>query len=101
MKKSIKNIDKKEVKFEKKLDKFIQSRRTNEALNKYNFAPNKLKDIVLRNYRLGIYNIIFILNRGEILWDLLNIYTKAPDDWTEEDKFIEAHNFLNKYNIYK
>jgi len=83
------------------LNLFAEIAFRNSKLNKYNFAPNKLKDIVLRNYRLGIYNIIFILNRGEILWDLLNIYTKAPDDWTEEDKFIEAHNFLNKYNIYK
>ena len=94
------NSHKKE-KFEKKLNKFMQSKRTVDVLNEYNFDPDKLKDIIERNYRLGIYNIVFILNRGKILWDILDIYTKAPDNWTENDKFIEAHNFLNKYNIYK
>ena len=79
----------------------MQNRRTVEVLNEYNFDKDKLKDIIVRNYRLGIYNIIFILDRGKILWDFLDIYTKAPDNWTEDDKFIEAHNFLNKYNIYK
>ena len=79
----------------------MQSKRTIEVLNKYDFDPDKLKDIIERNYRLGIHNVIFILNRGKNLWRFLDIYTKSPDDWTEEDIFIQAHNFLNKYNIYK
>lgn len=95
------NYKKEKEEFEKKLNKFMQNRRTVEVLNEYNFDKDKLKDIIVRNYRLGIYNIIFILDRGKILWDFLDIYTKAPDNWTEDDKFIEAHNFLNKYNIYK
>ena len=95
------NHKKEKEKFEKNLNKFMQNRRTNEVLNEYNFEPDKLKDIIMRNYRLGIYNVVSILNRGKILWDVLDIYTKSPDDWTEDDKFIEAHNFLNKYNIYK
>jgi len=88
-------------KFEKKLDEFLENVRTKDVLNEYSFSSKKLKDIIERNYILGIYNIIFILNRGKFLWDVLNIYTKSPDDWTEEDKFIEVHIFLNKYNIYK
>ena len=88
-------------KFEKNLVDFMQSRRTKEALDEYNFEPEKLRDMIVRNHRLGIYNIIFILNRGRILWDCLNIYTKAHNDWTEEDKFVEVHNFLNQYNIYR
>jgi len=94
------DYEKEKEKFEKKLDKFMQSRRTIEVLNEYNFEPNKLRDIIERNYRLGLYSIVFILNRGKILWDVLDIYTKAPSDWTDEDKFIEAHNLLNEYNIY-
>lgn len=95
------NYKNKKKKFEKKLNKFMQSRRTKKVLDEYNFKSDKLKNIIIKNYRLGIYNIIFILNRGKFLWDLLDIYTKASDDWTEKDKFIKAHNFLNKYNIYK
>jgi len=94
------NYEKEKEKFEKKLDKFMQSRRTKEVLSEYNFEPNKLKDIIEKNYRLGLYNIVFILNKGKILWDVLDIYTKAPADWTDKDKFIETHNLLNKYNIY-
>ena len=95
------NHKKEKEKYEKKLNKFMQNRRTNEVLNEYNFQPDKLKDITERYYRLGIYNIVSILNRVKFLRIFLDIYTKAPDDWTEEDKFIEAHNFFNKYNIYK
>ncbi|KUK55974.1 MAG: hypothetical protein XD79_0360 [Atribacteria bacterium 34_128] len=98
---SVKNYQKEEEKFKKNLNKFMEDKRTKEVLEEYNFSSEKLKDIIERNRRLGIYNIIFILNRGKILWDLLDIYTKSPDDWTEEDKFIEASNLLNKYNIYK
>jgi hypothetical protein len=71
------------------------------VLTKYNFEPEKLKDIIERNYRLGIYNIISILKKEKFLCYVLDTYTKAPNDWTEEDKFIETHIFLNKYNIYK
>src|SRR3989338_3362731 len=85
---------------EKNLNKFMQDERTKEVLDKYNFAPDKLKDIIKRNYRLGIYNVIFILNRGKNLWDLLDIYTKSPQDWTEEDKFIKANILLNEYKQY-
>jgi len=98
---SVKNYKREAEKFEKSLDKFMRAERTKEVLDEYDFAPDKLKDIIERNYRLGIYNVIFILNRGKILWDLLDIYTKSPQDWTEEDKFIESSNLLNKYNIYK
>jgi hypothetical protein len=97
----INNYKKEQEKFEKNLNKFMQNRRTNEVLNEYNFEPDKLKDIIERYYRLGIYNIVSILNRVKFLRIFLDIYTKAPDDWTEEDKFIGGHNFLNKYNIYK
>lgn len=79
----------------------MEAKRTKEVLEEYDFPSEKLRDIIERNYRLGIYNIIFILNRGKNLWDLLNIYTQTPDDWTEEDKFIKANIFLNQYNIYK
>lgn len=95
------NHEKRKEKFEKKLTKFMQSRRTVEVLNEYNFDPDKLKDIIMRSYYSGIYNIIFILNRGKFLRGLLDIYTKAPDDWSENAKYVKAHNFLNKYNIYK
>ena len=98
---SVKNHKKEAEKFEKNLNKFMQAERTKEVLDKYNFAPDKLKDIIERNYRLGIYNVIFILNRSKILWDLLDIYTKSPQDWTEEDKFIKEKILLNEYNIYK
>jgi len=100
-KRFVDSSEKEKIKFEKKLNKFMGDRRTKEVLEEYDFAPEKLKDIIERNHRLGIYNIIFTLNRGKILWDLLDIYTKSPDDWTEEDKFIEANNLLNKYNFYK
>ncbi len=79
----------------------MKSNRAKNALDEYNFSSEKLKDIVERNYRLGIYNIIFLFRWGKFLWKVLDIYTKSSNDWTEEDKFIEAHNFLNKYNIYK
>jgi|AntAceMinimDraft_9_1070365.scaffolds.fasta_scaffold418272_1 hypothetical protein len=98
---STKNYQKEQEKFEKNLNKFMEAKRTKEVLEEYDFAPTKLKDIIERNYRLGIYNIIFILNRGKILWDLLDIYTKSPRDWTEEDKFIKANILLNEYNMYK
>jgi len=98
---SIKNHQKESEKFEKDLNKFMHSERTKEVLDEYNFDRDKLKDIIERNHRLGIYNVIFILNRGKILCDLLDIYTKSPQDWTEESKFIEASILLNKYNIYK
>ena len=88
-------------KFEKNLVKFMDSKRTKDVLGEYNFSSKKLRDIIERSYRLGIYNVIFILNRGKNLWEVLDIYTKSPDDWTEEDKFITAQTFLNKYNIYK
>lgn len=82
-------------KFGKDLDNFMDSQRTKDVLGEYNFSPEKLKDIIERSHRLGIHNIIFILNRGKILWDVLDIYTKNPSDWTEEDKFITSHNLLN------
>lgn len=93
------NWDKDLAKFEKNLNKFMDNQRTKDVLTEYNFNPEKLKDIIERNQRLGIYNIIFILNRGKILWDVLDIFTKSPSDWTEEDKFIESHNLLSKYKI--
>jgi len=95
------NAQRKQEKFEKKLDVFMESDRVKNVLNEYGFSSEKLKDIIERNYRLGIYNIIFLLRWGKFLWKVLDIYTKSPNDWTEEDKFIAAHNILNKYNIYK
>ena len=89
------------INFEKDLNRFMESNRTKEVLDEYSFNSEKLKDIIERNFRLGIYNIIFILNRGKILWEVLDIYTKSPNDWTEEDRFIKTHIFLNQYNIYK
>ena len=96
-----KDYQKEQEKFEKNLNKFMESNRTKDALNEYNFDSKKLKDIIERSHRLGIHNIIFILNRGKILWEVLDIYTKSPNDWTEEDKFMATNNFLNKNNIYK
>jgi len=98
---SIDNNEKERKKFEKKLNKFMESGHTNAVLSEYNFEPDKLKDIIERSYRGGIYNIVFILNRDKFLRDFLDIYTKAPDDWTEDDKYVQANIFLNQYNIYK
>ena len=97
----INNYQKDHEKFEKNLNKFLESNRTKDVLNEYNFSLEKLKNIIEKSYRLGIYNIIFILNRGKILWEVLDVYTKSPSDWTEEDRFVKVHNFLNQYNIYK
>jgi len=97
----IDNYEREKEKFNKNLTQFLKDRRTIEILKEYNFDVNKLKDIIERNHRLGIYNIVSILKKSKLFGILLDIYTKAPDDWTEEDRFIQANNFLNQYNIYK
>jgi 16S rRNA U1498 N3-methylase RsmE len=95
----IQKMREKQIKFENNLVKFMDSQRTKDVLGEYNFSSEKVKDIIERNYRLGVYNIIFILSRDKILWDVLDIYTKSPSNWTDEDKFITSHNLLNKYKI--
>ena len=84
---------------EESLDNFIKNNQTKKILDEYNFEPEKLKNIIKKSYYSGQINIIFILKKEKILRNVLGLYTKAPSDWNEEDKFIESSLFLNQYNI--
>lgn len=63
-------------------------------LKEFNVSSDSLKDILNRPLLLGNKKAIENIKDFSKLRVVLQIITQSPEDWTEEDKFIEISNFL-------
>jgi len=80
------------INFELMIQKINSRQELQQLLSKYEKTPDFLRDLMERFSRIGNYKALKRIKKKSNLQYVLEIYSR--DDWTNEDKFIAASNFL-------
>ena len=78
----------------KEIESFCNNTFVKNMLAEFNADSDTLNDILTRLLRLGNKKAIENIKNPNKLKIVLQIITQSPENWTEEDKFIQISNFL-------